>query len=187
MKTPLFPLPWMYGRRRLSRVEVAVYAVVIGTLSMVFFSYLSDYMEMAEKVAMETTVRNVTAAINLRYAMQVMTGDRKRTEQWPKENPFDLAHTFPPNYRGVLGTPEAAGGERPAWLFDAPRAELVYLPRLYKHLEDGAIDELRFRLERNPSGHGFVLAPTAVYSWQLSGIAKNSHIACRTHCSALFS
>jgi len=92
VKTPLFPLPWMYGRRQLSRVEVAVYAVAIGTLCTVFISYLTDYMEMAEKVAMETTVRNVTAAINLRYAMQVMTGDRRRTEQWTRENPFEVAN-----------------------------------------------------------------------------------------------
>jgi len=186
VKTPLFPLPWMYGRRQLSRVEVAVYAVAIGTLCTVFISYLTDYMEMAEKVAMETTVRNVTAAINLRYAMQVMTGDRRRTEQWTRENPFEVAQTFPPNYHGLLGSP-AAAAERPAWLFDAPRAELVYLPRLYKHLEEGAVDELRFRLERNPSGHGFVLAPTTVYSWQLSAIAKNSQVPCRVHCTALFS
>jgi hypothetical protein len=115
VKAPLVPLPWMYGRRRLSRVEVAVYAVVIGTLCTVFFSYLTDYMEMAEKTAMETTVRNVTAAINLRYAMQVMTGDRKRTEQWTRENPFDLAKTFPPNYHGLVGSPDAAA-ERPAWV-----------------------------------------------------------------------
>jgi hypothetical protein len=187
VKTPLFPLPWMYGRRQLSRVEVAVYAVVIGTLCTMFISYLTDYMEMAEKVAMETTVRNVTAAINLRYAMQVVTGDRQRTERWPRENPFELARTFPPNYRGLLGSADAAGGERPAWLFDAPRAELVYLPRLYKHLEDGAVDELRFRLEPNASGHGFVLAPTTVYTLQLSAIAKNSQVPCKVHCTALFS
>jgi hypothetical protein len=186
VKAPLVPLPWMYGRRRLSRVEVAVYAVVIGTLCTVFFSYLTDYMEMAEKTAMETTVRNVTAAINLKYALKVMTGDPKRTERWTRENPFDLAQTFPPNYRGLLESPDARA-ERPAWLFDAPRAELVYLPRLYKHLEEGAVDELRFKLQRSPSGHGFVLAPTTVYSWQLSSNAKNSQLACKSHCTALFS
>jgi hypothetical protein len=187
VKTPLFPLPWMYGRRRLSRVEVAVYAVVIGTLCTVFFSYLTDYMEMAEKVAMETTVKNVNAAINLRYATLVLTGERKRTERWPSENPFDIAHAFPPNYRGLLAGQDRADLPRPAWVYDAPRAELIYFPRLYSHLEDGGLDELRFRLQRHPSGHGFVLAPTSPYFWDFSAIAKNSQIACRTSCTALFS
>ena len=181
-------LPWMYGRRRLTRIEIAVYAVIVGTLIAVFFSYLTDYMEMAEKTAMETTVKNVTAAINLRYATLVLTGERKRTAQWPRENPFEIARAFPPGYRGLLdGSQDRADVERPAWLFDALRGELVYLPRLYRHLDGGEVDELRFRLEGHPSGTGFVLAPTTVYSWDLSAFAKNSQTPCKTDCTSLFS
>lgn len=187
MSTPLFPTPWMYGRRKLSRVEIAVYAVIVATLVVVFFSYLMDYMEMAEKTAMETTVSNVTAAINLRYASLVMTGnaaDNKRWSTWSTTNPFRLADAFPPNYRGTLGAEQRLEADRPSWVFDPLRAELVYLPRLHNHL--GA-DEVRFKLERHPSGFGFLLAPSPPYNWNLEGLAENSRIACKRFRTSLFS
>jgi hypothetical protein len=164
----------MYGRRKLARVEIAVYAAIIATLVVVFSSYLLDYMEMAEKTAMETTVSSVTAAINLRYATLVMAGERPGAAHWSSANPFELARAFPPNYRGELGAEQRLELDRPAWAFDELRAELVYLPRLHSYLEDGRTDELRFRLEPNPSGFGFHLAPTLPYTWRLAGFAKNS-------------
>ena len=187
MSAPLFPTPWMYGRRKLARVEIAVYAAIVAALVVIFSSYLIDYMEMAEKTAMETTVSNVTAAINLRYASLVMAGERSSTAQWGNANPFELARAFPPNYRGELGAEERSELDRPAWVFDAPRAELVYLPRLHSFLGDGTIDELRFRLLPHPSGFGFQLAPTLPYTWRFAGFAKNSQVACRESCTPLFS
>jgi len=177
----------MYGRRRLTRVEIAVYAVIVGTLVVVFFSYLTDYMEMAEKTAMETTVRNVTAAINLRYAILVMSGEGKRTELWPAQNPFELAQTFPPNYRGLLDKQGEAEPSRPTWLFDAPRGEVVYRPRLSGHLAGGAGDELRFKLEHGSLGDGFKLVPTTPYSWEVSAFAKDSQVSCKVPSTSLFS
>ncbi len=164
----------MYGRRRLTRVEIAVYAVIVGTLAVVFFSYLADYMEMAEKTAMQTTLSNVTTAINLRYASLLMQGQPAGAERWQGANPFELADAFPPGYRGLLGDQDRRALDRPVWLFDAARAELVYMPRLHAHLSGGSEDELRFRLERHPSGFGFVLAPTSPYEWNPLGVAKDS-------------
>lgn len=187
MSTPLFPTPWMYGRRSLTRVELAVYAAIVATLVVIFSSYLIDYMEMAEKTAMETTVSNVTAAINLRYATLVMAGERAGAAQWSSANPFELARAFPPNYRGERGAEQRLELDRPAWVFDELRAELVYLPRLHRYLGDGTLDELRFRLEPNSSGFGFQLAPTLPYTWRLAGFAINSQIACRKSCTPLFS
>ena len=187
MSTPRFPTPWKYGRRKLARVEIAVYAVVIATLVVVFSSYLLEYMEMAEKTAMETTVSSVSAAINLRYATLVMAGERAAAAQWSTANPFELARAFPPNYRGELGAEQRLELERPAWAFDELRAELVYLPRLHSYLADGTIDELRFRLEPNASGFGFQLAPTLPYTWRLAGFAKNSYVGFRKSCTSLFS
>lgn len=165
MSTPLLPTPWMYGRRRLTRIEVAIYAVVVATLVTVFFSTVTDYMEMAEKTAMESTLGNVTAAINLRYATLVLRGEAPRAAEWAARNPFELAQTFPPSYRGRLDGAARGAPERPAWLFDAARRELVYLPRSHSRLDGGSRDELRFRLEPHPSGFGFALAPTAPYQW----------------------
>ena len=170
MSAPLLPTPWMYGRRRLTRIELAVYGFIVATLLVVFASYVLEYMEMAEKAAMETTVVNVSTAINLRYASAMVAGQEIATAEWMAANPFALAHAFPPNYRGTLGEQDPASLDRPAWLFDTLRAELVYLPRLHSHLGDGDVDELRFRLGHHPSGFGFVLAPTSPYEWSPAGV-----------------
>jgi Tfp pilus assembly major pilin PilA len=180
----------MYGRRRLTRVEMAVYAVIVAGLVAVFATYVLDYMEMAEKAAMQTTVTNVASAINLRYAMLAMSGRQADSGQWFRRNPFDLAGISPPNYQGVLGTASASSIldiGRPAWVFDPAKAELVYLPRLYSHLDDGEVDQLRFRLEPNASGFGFVLAPAAPYRWGLEAFAKLSQIAFKSVRTSLFS
>lgn len=176
----------MYGRRRLTRVEMAVYAFIVAMLVAVFSSYILDYMEMAEKAAMETTVANVTSAINLRYAVLVMSGRQADSAQWFRGNPFELAGISPPNYRGLLGTTSIEELGRPAWLFDAPNAELVYLPRLYSHLDGDGADELRFRLEPHPSGFGFLLVPAVPYRWALA-FAKDSQIPFKNVRTSLFS
>lgn len=162
----------MYGRRRLTKVEMAVYAFVVAAVVAVFSTYVLTFMEMAEKASMETTVANVTAAINVRYAMLVMDGHQAKASAWVTANPFELAETYPPNYRGALGNPEAAELDRPAWVFDAARSEIVYLPRLYSHLDDGEMDEVRFRLKRHPSAFGFLLAPTSPYKWEVAALCK---------------
>lgn len=177
----------MYGRRRLTRVEMAVYAFIVVIVIAVFSSFVLDYMEMAEKAAMETTVTNVTSAINVRYAMLAMSGRQGDSAQWFRRNPFELAHISPPNYQGVLGTATTDGVSRPAWLFDATNAELVYLPRLYSHLDDGEADELRFRLEPNASGFGFVLRPARPYRWGVEAFAKNSQTPFKSVRTSLFS
>lgn len=164
----------MYGRRRLTRVEVAVYAFIVATLLVVFANYVLEYMEMAEKAAMETTVNNVTAAINLRYASARLAGEPIAIARWTAANPFEVARSFPPNYRGTLGDQDLEQLDRPAWLFDALRGELIYLPRLHSHLGDGALEGVRFRLQPNASGFGFVLAPTSPYQWDPAGFEKDS-------------
>lgn len=187
MSAPLFPLSWMYGRRRLTRVEMAVYAFIVAALIAVLSTYVLDYMEMAEKAAMETTVANVTSAINLRYAVLAMSGRQGDSAQWFRGNPFDLAGISPPNYRGVLGAASLEEFSRPAWVFDASKAELVYLPRLYSHLDDQGADRLRFRLEPNVSGFGFSLVPSTPYQWGLEAFAKDSQIPFKSVRTSLFS
>ena len=187
MSAPLLPTPWMYGRRKLTRVELAVYAVIIAAAFVAFASYVLDYMEMAEKAAMEMTVSNVSSALNVYYATQVMTGAQTESANWTKRNPFELAHTFPPGYLGELGQRDTATVARPAWLFDAANAELLYLPRLHSHLSSALPGELRFRLRHRGSGFGFMLVPAAPYEWTVGVLAKNSQVACRMSRTPLFS
>lgn len=187
MSAPLLPTSWMYGRRRLTRVEMAAYAVLIAAALVVFTTYVLDYMEMAERTAMEMTVSNVSSALNIYYATQVMTGAQPASGDWTRKNPFELAHTFPVGYLGELGQRDPAMVERPAWFFDAANAELLYLPRLHKHLSSAIEGQVRFRLEPRGSGFGFALVPAAPYEWSVGVLAKNSQIAFRIRRTPLFS
>jgi hypothetical protein len=187
VSTPLFPTPWMYGQRKLTRVEIAVYAGIVAALIAVFASYMIDYMEMAEKTAMQTTLSNMNTGLNLDYAGRLIAGERMDKAGWMSGNPFALARTFPPGYGGELAGRDAASLPRPAWIFDPARREIVYLPRLHKHLRGTGEAEIRFRLDLHPSGFGFVLVPVSPYDWSLSESETISHIACRRGCTPLFS
>lgn len=162
----------MYGRRKLTRVELAVYAVIVAALIVVFASYMLDYMEMAEKAAMESTVNNVTSALNLHYASHVMAGKPLDSRPWMAGNPFELARAFPSGYLGQLGDGRSGDVDRPAWFFDAARGEVLYLPRLRRHLSGASNGEIRFHLQRHASGFGFQLAPTSPYTWGLDTLAQ---------------
>jgi hypothetical protein len=177
----------MYGRRKLTRVEIAVYAVIVAALIVVFASYMIDYMEMAEKTAMETTLSNMNTALTLNYAGRFISGERIDKAQWVSGNPFELAGTFPPGYGGDLAARDPATLPRPAWLFDSARREMVYLPRLHKYLKATGEPEIRFRLDLHPSGFGFVLVPASPYDWSLGESEEISHIACRRDSTPLFS
>lgn len=187
MSAPLFPMSWMYGRRKLTRVEMAVYAGVIAVLVVVFTSYVLDFMEMAEKTAMETTISTVTSALNLRYARHLMAGEAVDARRWLAGNPFELAHAFPSGYMGELRGRDPSTFDRPAWFFDAARREVLYLPRLRRHLSSPFGSEVRYRLARHPSGLGFVLAPTSPFEWSLSSTAIDSQSSCTTDRICLFS
>jgi hypothetical protein len=177
----------MYGRRKLTRVEMAVYAVIVAALIVLFASYMLDYMEMAEKTAMETTLSNMTTALNLSYAGRVIAGEPVDKGRWVDANPFELARTFPPGYGGELGRRDPDTMSRPAWLFDSTSHEILYLPRLHRYLRSTRDAQVRFRLESHPSGFGFALLPAFPYEWSLSQSEKNSQIACRRACTPLFS
>ena len=58
--------------------------------------------------------------------------------------------------------------ERPAWVFDTQRGEVVYLPRIRRALrtEDPA-GAVRFRLMPHPSGLGYSLVATSRYVWDV--------------------
>jgi hypothetical protein len=154
----------MYGRRPLTRLEGALYAVVGVVLIGTFANFALDYMEIAEKTAMQATLNNIASAVNVRYASGLVGGGPMDITDWVGRNPFDLARTVPQHYAGDLDFRDPTAIERPAWIFDAAKGELLYLPRLHRNLSVEA-GVLRFKLVRHRSGAGFMLAPTSPYSW----------------------
>ena len=151
----------MYWRRPLTRVEVGLYVGLVGIFVVVFARSMLGYMEVAERAAMQATLINTTAAINVRLYANLV-GQRDSFGDWKRRNPFEIAGATPPNFSGETDPARLASGQ---WGFDAQRAELVYRPRLGMSLHtrdgDGA---LRFRLVRGVVGYS--LEPSAPFVWK---------------------
>lgn len=165
MSTP-FPTAAMYGRRPLTRLEATLYSIIGAILLALFAERLLAYMEVAEKVAMETTVSTLTTTINARVALEMIEGSAPPRGRWSGRNPFELAGPASGVAR-PLGSQAVASLDRPSWTYDTTRGELIYLPRLYRGLRtqdpDGA---LRFRLVSQSGGVGYKLVSTFSYEWE---------------------
>jgi hypothetical protein len=156
----------MYWRRRLSRLEAAIYGTAVALVLLVFLERLLFYMELSERTVMEVTVSNVNSALHVRRAYDLLARKAAANDETAlSHNPFELAGMSPANFLGEAVLPNLVGLERGNWIFDRSRRELIYLPRLSRSLQtadpDGAI---RFRLEPR-SNSGLMLAPTSKYKW----------------------
>jgi hypothetical protein len=146
-------------------------------LAGVLLERLLFYQEAAEKARMELEV----AALKL--ALQVQIGTRiaeHRQVDYPalaRENPVHWLDVPMSSYRGEPGPQEAqlmAGG---SWYFDRSALELVYVPRLRRHLraDSGGGKDVRFRIELmqaqagarkdDRATVGLRLVPVAAYRW----------------------
>lgn len=155
----------IYWRRPLTRLELALYAGLVGIAVMFLASRLLDYLELAERASMEMTVARVNSAINVHLAYEMLGGRLIYAEPALRRNPFELAKMAQSNYVGELESGDLSKVERGNWVFDRQQTELVYLPRLRSGLrspEDGAI---RFHLVRR-GGSTYLLVPTSDYVWQ---------------------
>jgi hypothetical protein len=161
------PTSFMYWRRRLTRLESALYVCIVGVLVAVFADRALAYMELAEKLAMDTTLITLRAGINARVAAEMLRGRAPAAAAWTGRNPFELAGATPPSFAAESGADDFTSLERPAWTFDARRGEAVYLPRLRRTLvtADGS-DALRFRLVGQPASLGYQLVSTSDYAWK---------------------
>ncbi len=119
MSVPAWPTAFMYGRRRLTRLESAIYAAVGAILIAFFADRALGYMELAEKAAMQTTLNVLASGINARVAAEMLRGPAPAAAAWSGRNPFELAGTTLPSFVGDLDPRELASLERPAWTFDS--------------------------------------------------------------------
>jgi hypothetical protein len=152
----------VYWRRRLTRLEVAISAALVGVFLTVFLERVLYYMELAERTVMVLTVGNVNSALNVQRAYRMLGGKAMNDGS---RSPFELAGMSPANFLGEIDSPNLAALERGQWLFDRTRRELIYLPRLHRGLETADPDSaIRFKLEPR-GGEIFTLVPTSEYVW----------------------
>lgn len=160
-----------------STVELTVAVAIVLVFAGVLLDRLLFYQEAAEKARMEL---EVTA---LKLALQVQVGTRiaeHRRVDYPVlalENPVRWLDAPMAGYRGEPGPQEAQLLPGGSWYFDRGSRELVYVPRLRRHLHADGIDpnDVRFRVQtmRAEAGArkddvatvGLRLVPVAAYRW----------------------
>lgn len=155
----------VYWRRRLTRLEVGLYAAIVGVLIAVFLDRMLVYMELAERTAMIVTVNNVNSALNIQRALRLLDKVPQAGRQGER-NPFDLARVQVSNrHPDVPDRDNLAQLERGYWVYDQSRRELLYLANLHRRLQtDDAQGTVPFRLLS--STDAYLLVPAAHYSWE---------------------
>ena len=157
----------IYGARRLTRLEAALYGGIAAVLIGLLAERLLDAMEIAERTTMQATVARLNAAITTRLAYEVMRGEVGDVQAWTRRNPFDLAHVSPQNFAGAFDAPVPGTLQRGSWAFDVARAELVYSPRLRIGLQTSDPDGfLRFHGVAGANGMSYSLVPATPYRWE---------------------
>src|SRR3954451_2985250 len=157
----------VYWQRKLTRLELGLFAGLAAVLIGVFVEKAFDLMELAERTAMEVTVQHVNSALRIRRATELLDGAALESVKALQRNPFEFARVKVPNVHPDVADAKALPElERRYWVFDRSDHELVYLALHHRRLHgEGPQGLVRFRLVGS-SDKGYVLVPAAQYSWE---------------------
>jgi general secretion pathway protein G len=163
-------------------IVIAIYSALIGVL----LTRLNYYQELAEKAAMESTVRVIKTGLQIRLAELIITNRQGEAARLEAEDPMQWLDQKPANYAGSYREPPEPG----AWYFDASERQLVYVVNTGNRLDLDAAsrakqirfrarllkDKIQFGGATIESVTGVTLAPVVPYRW--SG-AENRGILAR--------
>lgn len=161
--------------RGFSLFELVVAIIIVSALATVLLNRLAYYQELAEKAAMESTLRTIKTGLQIRLAELIVTNRQGQAAEIETEDPVRWLDDKPPNYGGAYRAPAEPG----FWYFDATARQLVYMVRTGDRLNLGAgerVKQLRFRakLLKTPvkvaggtieGVAGVTLLPDSPYQW----------------------
>jgi len=159
-----------------SLFEFVIAFIIISVLAAVLLNRLGYYQEMAEKAAMESTLRIVKTGLQVQLAELIVTNRQSEAARLETEDPFQWLDNKPPNYAGPYRTPPDTG----TWYFDANQRQVVYVVNSGNRLEldsDAGAKQVRFRARLlkdrlQVSGtvvegvSGVALIPVRPYRWR---------------------
>ena len=111
------------AQRGYTLFELVVAFVLVSTLAAVLLSRLVYYQEMAEKAAMESTVRVIKTGLQIRLAELIIGNRQAEAATLEVEDPMQWLEPRPANYGGAYSEPPTLG----RWYFDATARQLVYV------------------------------------------------------------
>ena len=159
--------------RQRNYLQAALYVIIAGIAATILLERLLTYAEAAEKSATEVTLSQLHSALYARMAYLAMRGEHGTLEAMATQSPFLAANVKSPNYLGEFDgvPPDAKSG---SWLYDRARHELVYVPRLARHLSSPTGGDLpvllRYRVEIYKAAKfsytGVALKPAQAVRWQ---------------------
>ena len=156
--------------------ELAVCLCIIAVLAAVLLHRFIFFKEMAEKAAMESTVRIIKTGLQIRLAELIITNRQAQATVLETDDPTRWLDARPANFGGDYG----ASPRRGTWYFDTLERQLVYVVNTGDRLNtDSPADakQLRFRVRLLKdrvhvpgavveSVTGVTLLPLSQYRWQ---------------------
>ena len=114
--------------RRARFLEFAMAAAFIGVASLFLIDAISDLQEEAERLTVETTVRNMNSGLFLRQAKAMVTGRERELPALALENPVEWLETPPGGYDGAGSCGDSGPAEAGHWCWDPSARRLHYRP-----------------------------------------------------------
>lgn len=163
-------------QRGFNLFELVVALALIAALAAVLLDRLAYYQEMAEKAAMESTLRVIKTGLQIRLAELIIGNRQGEAAALEREDPMRWLDPPPVNYAGAYREPPNFG----KWYFDAKARQLVYVVSRGNWLElaaPGETQQVRFRAQLlrdrvNVAGGavesvtGVTLTPVTPYRWR---------------------
>jgi prepilin-type N-terminal cleavage/methylation domain-containing protein len=162
--------------RGFSILELVVVIVIFSALITALLNRFHHFQELAERAAMESTVRLVKTGLQIRLAELILANQQAEAVTLEIQDPMRWLEPKPGNYGGEYRDPP----ERGTWYFDARARQLVYVVNTGTRLElDSAAPdrkEIRFQArllkDRIRAGGatvesvtGVTVAPVRPYRW----------------------
>jgi hypothetical protein len=117
--------------RSRSLLQYSVAFAVIAVLLACLFNALHDVQEQAERTVMEANIRNMDSGLRIEVASRVIHGQEATIKELVGANPVQWLQGPPVGYTGICRMEQASG----QWCFDSTTQEIVYRPKIDRHLE----------------------------------------------------
>ena len=118
---------------RARQLEFALAVIIIATVSAILIDRLHSLQEDAERLMVESTVRNINSGLMLHMATLVAAQRESELPGLAQKSPADWLERVPNDYREA---PRCDHDLSPgAWCWEKPTKRLYYRPRLHDGLK----------------------------------------------------